>query len=319
MIRFITKLLVPVLLAGSMHTPALAAVTGSGTEDDPVEGTVREGDELRPEIYVRNLSRIDGTRIILSGQYAPNTYSVSFSAEGGRFPDGSGHVISPEIYGEKIVLPEVPEKQGKWFAGWFLKGNGLAPDSPENAMELLMEDSVYFLAPDDAEDRSLMEADEDGRPAANALWRNNAPLPLDGFEADDPVDDEIKDFWDERHQNSHVIEWIPALSTKEEYRKKHGRTVFQYSRIRLDAETDGATAYRWYLKRPGEAEYTLLEEASPVLTLSGLTREDHQTSCRCEVLVGDQEGQICYETKLAVYWLPKPEGIAVKEIGKDRG
>ncbi len=319
LIRYITKLLVPVLLAGSMHTPAMAAVIGSGTEEDPVEGTVREGDELPPEAYVRNLSRIDGTRIILSGQYVPNTYSVSFSAEGGSFPDGSGGVVLPETYGEQITFPEVPEKQDKWFAGWFLKGNGLPQDAPENARELLMEDSIYYLAPDDPEDRSLMEPDEDGRPVTKALWRNNAPLPSDGFEADDPAVDEIKDFWDETHSNSRVIEQIPELITKEEYRKKHGRTAFQYGRVRLDAETDGAASYRWYLKRPGEQEYTLLDETSPVLTLSGLTRADHQTGCRCEALIGEQEGVISYETELTVYWLPKPVGIAVKEIGKDKG
>ncbi len=142
MIRHLTKLLIPVLLAGSMHTPALAAVTGSGTEDHPVEGTVREGDELLPDAYVRNLSEIDGTRIILSGEYVPNTYPVSFLAEGGRLPDGAESVIIPETYGEQITLPEVPEKQEKWFAGWFLKGNGLQPDSPETATELLSDTAL---------------------------------------------------------------------------------------------------------------------------------------------------------------------------------
>lgn len=309
------SVLLPLLFC-RMHVLSFAAVSGSGTKDAPVTGPVAVGDELPPDAFVKNLSETDGARIILEGRYRPNTYTVFFHAAGGLLPDGSSGTELCETYGEKAVLPEAPARDGKKFTGWFLKGNQL-PEGVAGNAELLSENSIYYLAAEDPEEASYAELSEGGDPVAKAIWRNNEPLPADGYEADDPAGSDTDDLWDESHSNTRVIEWIPSLSTKEEYRKYHGKIRFQYGRARLDAGTDEASSYTWYIRRANEEDFRPLDEKGPVLTLSELTRADHDLKVRCEALLGEQGDTVCYETKLRVYWLPEIKGIRVRDITRE--
>ncbi len=311
-----SKLLLPILVVGGLHIVSQAAVSGTGTPEDSQTGTAAVGDIIYPDVYVKNLTEVDGTEIILSGLYTPRHYGVHFLTAGGMFPDGSTGTVLEQVYGEIVELPEDPVREDKWFAGWYMKGNRQQEISPEENAELLSDTVVYLLASDDPADLAGAEPDEEGRPTAKALWRTNV-IPESGQGISPGQDPGAADLWDEEHFNNHVIEWIRDLPEENDYRLQHGKTAFQYGRVTLDAETDEAVSYTWYVKRRNDQDYLRLEENSARLTLSGLRREDHDSCYRCVVSVGTREEHISYETKLTVFWLPEISGISVRADGKE--
>ena len=157
------------------------------------------------------------------------------------------------------------------------------------------------------------ETDGVGNPVAKALWRKNT-VPLNEiYAADDPVPSDADDIWSPDHTNNMVIEWVPELPEKADYRKKHGVTRYQYGKALLTGETEDASAYRWYVRKKGEESYTKLVETGPQLLLEDVTREDDGASYRCEVSVGEE--QLYWETELTVFWLPEPQGITISMDG----
>ena len=50
--------------------------------------------------------------------YTVNSYDAIFNADGGKFADGKDSATVPTNYGEQIVAPADPTKQGYVFAGW---------------------------------------------------------------------------------------------------------------------------------------------------------------------------------------------------------
>ena len=57
-------------------------------------------------------------RVDLYYKLTVNTYNATFDADGGVFADGTDEVIVPTVYGENIVAPADPTKEGNIFMGW---------------------------------------------------------------------------------------------------------------------------------------------------------------------------------------------------------
>ena len=311
-----SKLLLPILVVGGLHIVSQAAVFGIGTPEDPQTGAVAVGDIFRPDVYVKNLTEVDGTKIHLSGIYLPRHYDVHFLAAGGMFPDGSTETVLEQVYGETVKLPVDPVREDKWFVGWYMKGNRQQETSSEENAELLSDSVVYLLAADNPEDLAGADPDLDGRPTAKALWRTNV-IPEGSPGISPGQEPGATDLWDKEHINNHVIEWIPELPEETDYRMLHGKTAYQYGSVTLDAETDEALSYAWYVKKRTDQDYLRLEEDSARLVLSELTREDHDSRYRCVVSVGTRGEHISYETKLTVFWLPEIRGISVRADGEE--
>ena len=302
--KIILTVLLPAMFCHGMCLRAPAAVAGSGTEDDPAEGTVYTEDTVPADAWVRNLADTDGTTIVLEGNYSPNTYRLGFDAAGGSFPDGSSEIRLDEVYADTVRLPEDPGKEDAYFAGWYLKGNRREDPEEEGNTEILSEESIYLLAADDPEDMAEAFTDEDGSPVARALWRNNTAPSGRGSEADYPQDAGVRDLWDARHTNNHIIEWIPSLPEKADYRSVHGSTRYSYGCAVLDAGTDEAASYTWYRKGKNETAYAPTGQDSSVAEFPGLTREDDGSRIRCVVEIGERGDRLVYETVLTVWWLP---------------
>lgn len=322
MSRTMVKRTVEIIIAAFLYSAALsgtlqtmAAVSGNGSAADPVTGIAEPGDEIPADVYVINLTETDGTKIYMNGRYEPKEYAVIFDAAGGSFPDGTKTQEIRETYDDQVRLPGEPLRPGCVFTAWYLKGNRKPAEPAEADGTLLSEDTRFMLAADDAEDMAKAEADAAGRPVAKALWRKNT-LPADGENAaDEPAPSPAENLWDPAHTNNHVIEWIPELPGKADYRKKHGVLHYQYGSILLTAETEGAAAYHWYVKKAAENSFTAITETGPELLLEGLTREDDGAFYKCEVSVGEEDARLSYETQITVYRLPEPEGIRVSIDG----
>ncbi len=293
--------------------PAMAAVRGTGSMADPVTGIAESGDLIPADSHVINLSETDGTRIYVQGTYMPREYTVVFDAAGGSFADGTERKEIPETYNTAVCLPGAVLKPGCVFAAWYLKGNRKPEEPSEADGSLLSGETTFLLAADDDSDMAGAETDDTGKPVAKALWRKNTVPLNETYAADDPVPSDADDIWSPDHTNNMVIEWIPELPEKTDYRKKHGITRYQYGKALLTGETEGASAYRWYVRKKGEESYTKLAETGPQLLLEDVTREDDGASYRCEVSVGEE--QLYWETELTVFWLPEPQGITISMDG----
>ncbi len=294
--------------------PAMAAVRGTGSMADPVTGIAEPGDRIPAESHVINLSETDGTRIYVQGAYMPREYTVVFDAAGGSFADGTERKEIPETYNTAVCLPGAVLKPGCVFAAWYLKGNRKPEEPSEADGSLLSGETTFLLAADDDSDMAGAETDDTGKPVVKALWRKNTVPLNETYAADDPVPSDADDIWSPDHTNNMVIEWIPELPEKADYRKKHGITRYQYGKALLTAETEGASSYRWYMRKKGEESYTRLAEIGPQLLLEDVTREEDGASYRCEISVGE-EAQLGLETELTVFWLPEPQGITISMDG----
>ncbi len=57
-------------------------------------------------------------RVDLYYKLTINTYNAIFNADGGEFADGTDEITVPTVYGESIVAPADPTKEGYNFTGW---------------------------------------------------------------------------------------------------------------------------------------------------------------------------------------------------------
>ncbi len=57
-------------------------------------------------------------RVDLYYKLTVNTYDATFDADGGVFADGTSTKTVPTVYGESIIAPEDPTKEGYEFKGW---------------------------------------------------------------------------------------------------------------------------------------------------------------------------------------------------------
>ncbi|MBQ8934434.1 MAG: InlB B-repeat-containing protein [Lachnospiraceae bacterium] len=302
-----------ILLSGG----AYAALSGAGSFGNPVTGTAAAGDRLKPDVHVRNLTAKHLTTIRLEGRYTAKEYQLGFDAGEGHFPDGTSKKTVSVTYDGIIPLPETPVREGKTFAGWYLKGNGQNAGTGA-AAPLLGPDSVYKIANDDAGDMALAESGENGETFARAVWRTDSYDPADGNEADDPAGgtgEKDLDPWAGDNGANRVIEWVSELPDKESYRARHGRTAFQYGRAVFSAETDLAAGYSWYVRKSGADTFEKLSETGPVLKLEQLSRNENGNVYKCRVELGEN-AFLEYESPLTVYHLPEIQGTAIKVNGE---
>lgn len=302
--------------AEAIYITAYGAVSGSGTKEDPVSGDpeISVLDSIQPGAWFRSLTPVHGRELSFQAVYEPGLYTLLFHASGGEIP-GVGEELPVEIHyndgsgasSDTVTLPEEPYREGYTFSGWYLKGN----QSPDGCM--LQDGSRYMIATEDAEDRKQAEVLAHAA-VARALWRKTSPeFPKDGKEASDPQKgEEKKDIWEVDHSNNHVIEKLEKAEDQAQYSRLHGRTSWQYGRVRLDAEIEHAGAYRWYVNGTEQAEQ------GPRLMLSNVKRDLNQAEIRCRVILDDEKTELEYRTRLTVYHLPEfgTLGFSFRETGK---
>lgn len=76
-----------IALSGAGGIQALAELAGTGSQEQPFEGTVQKGDLLQPDAYLKNLTEQDGRKIHLKPLYTPKQYPLVFDANGGAFAE----------------------------------------------------------------------------------------------------------------------------------------------------------------------------------------------------------------------------------------
>ena len=91
----------------------------------PVSYTVPEGYTLSPaykditfSVALADGETMPAKRVDLYYKLTVNTYDAIFDADGGVFADGTATQTVPTVYGEQIVAPAEPTKEGFDFAGW---------------------------------------------------------------------------------------------------------------------------------------------------------------------------------------------------------
>ena len=286
------------------------------------------GEFLSVERTVKNLSTHEGYILELLPLYTPRSYKMDLDANGGSFADGSSlreidvvYNDGREIFDETdtegdykkenenfIAISEEPIREGFSFLGWYLRGNRL-PESPGPLDgELIKDGSRYMIVNDDEEemDRTLHYTAD--KTVALAIWRENHHVMEDGNEADDELWEETEgslDLWDSEHANNHVIEYIEGAETKTDYEAVYGDIKDQYRRIALDAETEFAKGYTWYVKPAGSSDSLKLDSTEGVYVADRLDRSNDGDIYRCEVLIGANGESLIYETEISVHWLPR--------------
>ena len=280
-----------------------AALSGSGTQQDPLRGNpeIAVGEMIAPEAWVRGLSSVHGRELKLRAIFEAGEYELLFHAAGGTIPgigekslqhvrynDGSGAVS------DRIRTPENPEKRDYAFMGWYLKGN----NSPDGTM--IKNGSRFMIAMDDALDRSQAEA-EGNAAVARAIWKKLTVTEAgDGNERDFPPDKQDPDDpWEQKHSRNQVIEYCQEAPTRQEYRRKYGQTAYQYGRILFDAETNEAYSYQWFLDGKQQAE------SSACFLFRSIQRRHHGSEVKCIVTLNDRKTTLEYKTEITVYHLPK--------------
>ncbi|MBR3781437.1 MAG: InlB B-repeat-containing protein [Clostridia bacterium] len=92
----------------------------------PATYTVPEGYTLSPAYKDITFSTalaegetMPAGRVDLYYKLTVNTYDATFDADGGVFADGTSTQTVPTVYGEQIVAPAAPTKEGFEFKGWY--------------------------------------------------------------------------------------------------------------------------------------------------------------------------------------------------------
>ena len=299
----VIAMLVFTLMCSSEIGTAYAALKGSGTQQDPLQGNpeIAVGEVIAPEAWIRGLSGTHERSLQFRAVYEAGEYELLFHAAGGTIPgigekslqrvrynDGSGAVS------DRIRTPGEPGRTGYAFAGWYLKGN----NSPDGTM--IKNGSRFMIAMDDASDRSRAEA-EGNAAVARAIWKKRTVIEAgDGNERDfPPTKKDPMDPWAKGHSRNHVIEYRREAPTRQEYRRKYGQTAYQYGRILFDAETNEAYSYEWYLSGKQQAE------TGARFLLRNIQREHNGAEVRCIVTLNDRKTKLEYQTNITVYHLPE--------------
>ena len=285
------------------------------------------GDFLRAETYVKNLSSDDGDSLSLIPVYTPRHYKMDLDANGGTFASGESlmeisvvYNDGREIYDEEnkngdhkkendsfIIIPEEPRREGYSFIGWYLRGNGMPISPGPHDGELISSGSRYMIVNDDEASMESVYYHTEGKPAALALWQKKEHFLEDGNEADKETSgegDETGNLWDKEHVNNHVIEYVDGVEDKASYESMYGDIKDQYRRIALNAETEFAKAYTWYVRSAGTTEYKRLDHEESIYVADRLKRSNDGDVYRCEVLLGSNGESLTYETEISVHWLP---------------
>ncbi len=104
---------------------SISSEYGSPIVADPPVYTVPEGytlshaytDPTLKTLLAANATVPEGG-IALYFALIPNTYNVTFDADGGKFADGSSSKVIPTKFEERIVPPTAPTRDGYSFSGW---------------------------------------------------------------------------------------------------------------------------------------------------------------------------------------------------------
>ena len=98
---------------------------GQEINPQPMNYTALEGYTLSPAYkdITFTTALADGEtmpagRVDLYYKLTINTYNAIFDADGGVFADGSDEITVPTVYGENVIAPAAPTKEGFNFMGW---------------------------------------------------------------------------------------------------------------------------------------------------------------------------------------------------------
>ena len=115
----------------------------------PVSYTVPEGYTLSPAYKDITFSTalaagetMPAKAVDLYYKLTVNTYDATFDANGGVFADGTATQTVPTVYGEQIVAPEDPTKEGYDFKGW--QPNVGTMDSEGATFVATWEEATYY-------------------------------------------------------------------------------------------------------------------------------------------------------------------------------
>ncbi len=70
---------------------------------------------------VRNLTTKANGTVCLYAKWTPNTYKMTFDANGGKFSSGSSTKSYDVVYGKSVMVPANPTRKGYYLNGWKIK------------------------------------------------------------------------------------------------------------------------------------------------------------------------------------------------------